>query len=48
MDKEKIQAMRRQAELKSQMQILYKSGNTEAARKIEQKLKADEEERYRK
>ncbi|CEG40655.1 uncharacterized protein PHALS_10841 [Plasmopara halstedii] len=38
MDKDKINAMREQERLRSQMQMFYKSGNVEEARRLEQLL----------
>ncbi|KAL3662502.1 hypothetical protein V7S43_012357 [Phytophthora oleae] len=47
MDKDKIEAMREQERLRSQMQMFYKSGNVEEARRLEQVLnKVDEDPRF--
>eukprot|EP00644_Phytophthora_capsici_P001072 jgi/Phyca11/529480/estExt2_fgenesh1_pm.C_PHYCAscaffold_430095 len=47
MDKDKIEAMREQERLRSQMQMFYKSGNVEEARRLEQILnKVDEDPRF--
>ncbi|KAK1930551.1 hypothetical protein P3T76_013873 [Phytophthora citrophthora] len=47
MDKDKIEAMREQERLRSQMQLFYKSGNVEEARRLEQILnKVDEDSRF--
>ncbi|TDH73312.1 hypothetical protein CCR75_007397 [Bremia lactucae] len=46
MDKEKIEAMREQERLRAQMQMFYKSGNVEEARRLEQLInKVDEDPR---
>ena len=46
MDREKIKAMREQDALRTQMQIHYRSGNVEEARKIELLLKKDDEPKF--
>jgi hypothetical protein len=43
MDSEKIEAMRRQEQLRAQMQMHYKAGDVAEARRIEQLLRADED-----
>ncbi|KAI9999277.1 hypothetical protein PInf_004097 [Phytophthora infestans] len=48
MDKDKIEAMREQERLRSQMQMFYKSGNVEEARRLEQILnKVEEDPRFK-
>ncbi|GMF28428.1 unnamed protein product [Phytophthora lilii] len=48
MDKDKIEAMREQERLRAQMQMHYKSGNVEEARRLEQVLnKVDEDPRFK-
>ncbi|CAI5717953.1 unnamed protein product [Peronospora destructor] len=48
MDKDKIEAMREQERLRGQMQLFYKSGNVEEARRLEQILnKVDEDPRFK-
>ncbi|TMW66524.1 hypothetical protein Poli38472_004289 [Pythium oligandrum] len=42
MDKDKIEAMRRQEQLRAEMQMHYKAGNVEEARRLEQLLRAEE------
>uniref|UniRef100_H3HB92 Uncharacterized protein n=1 Tax=Phytophthora ramorum TaxID=164328 RepID=H3HB92_PHYRM len=48
MDKDKIEAMREQERLRSQMQLMYKSGDVGEARRLEQILnKVDEDPRFK-
>ncbi|CAI5733391.1 unnamed protein product [Hyaloperonospora brassicae] len=48
MDKDKIEAMREQERLRSQMQLMYKSGNVGEARRLEQILnKVEEDPRFK-
>ncbi|GMF49196.1 unnamed protein product [Phytophthora fragariaefolia] len=48
MDKDKIEAMREQEHLRAQMQMHYKSGNVDEARRLEQLLnKVDEDPRFK-
>ncbi|KAG6582826.1 uncharacterized protein IUM83_17278 [Phytophthora cinnamomi] len=48
MDKDKIEAMREQERLRAQMQMHYKSGNVDEARRLEQILnKVDEDPRFK-
>ncbi|CAI5709767.1 unnamed protein product [Peronospora farinosa] len=48
MDKDKIEAMREQERLRAQMQLFYKSGNVEEARRLEQSLnKVEEDPRFK-
>ncbi|CAH0476744.1 unnamed protein product [Peronospora belbahrii] len=48
MDKDKIEAMREQERIRAQMQLLYKSGNVEEARRLEQILnKVEEDPRFK-
>ena len=48
MDSDKINAMRNRESLMNQMQIHYRSGNTDEARRIEQMLAPDEDEETQK
>uniref|UniRef100_M4BHM0 Uncharacterized protein n=1 Tax=Hyaloperonospora arabidopsidis (strain Emoy2) TaxID=559515 RepID=M4BHM0_HYAAE len=48
MDKDKIEAMREQERLRAQMQLMYKSGNVQEARRLEQILnKVEEDPRFK-